>query len=125
MNIQDCCKGLRVTYKNTGKSATVQYIDRNKGEIEIAFDNGMTARAHPSLLEPIMANQSDEPAPTGPVRPCPRCAKPMHYQVSVCPHCGFLYGVTKSDGKAMARLVAFAVVVIIIGLIVWKLYGNR
>ncbi len=118
MNIQDCFKGLCVTYKVTGKDAAVNYVDRAKGEIEIGFDNGTTARVRPSDVEPAMGGaQSDRPS--GPVRPCPNCAQPIPYGETTCPSCGFQYGVQKPS-SGIGKFIITLIVLGAIAFAVWK-----
>lgn len=122
MELFDCAIGQRVRHRETGKLATIKQLWRAKGEVEIAFDNGMTERVSPKTLEPAGDGAA---APRAPKRPCPQCGADMGGD-SRCAACGFEYRTAPKRGLpvAMTLLIALAVVAVI-GFIVWKFQIGR
>lgn len=120
MQVQDCFNGQRVFYKENSKLATIRRINGSSGELELAFDNGSTTKAHARLVEPAESGDQD-PAQSGPMRPCPQCAAKMPATVNVCPACGFRYGVKQE--KKPSRLLFVLVVLIMfvaVAYFVWR-----
>lgn len=123
MEIQACSEGLRVVSKETGKVATIKRVLLDKGEVDIEYDNGMTARVHTRIIEPASADESSDgvPAATVPMRPCPQCATRMPVAATTCPSCGFQYGVKKPSGMpGIVKLLLAIIVLAGIAFVVWK-----
>jgi hypothetical protein len=117
MELFDCAVGQRVRHKETGKLATIKQLARAKGEVEIAFDNGLTVSVSPKMIEPSAA---DAATPRAPKRPCPQCGADMGDQ-SQCGQCGFAYRTAPKRRLPLAvtLLIALAVVAVIAAL-AWK-----
>lgn len=122
MNIQDCLKGLRVTHKPTGRAGTVKDINVHRGYVDIELDNGQSVRVEPAMVEPLDA--AAEPAQKVPMRPCPNCAQLMHYQATVCPSCGFQYGVNKG-GSGFGKTLVVLIILAAIAFAIWKFVLNK
>jgi len=118
MKVQDCFTGQRVINKENGNPATVRRIYGSSGELELAFDNGSTAKAHARLVEPAEASPETE---SGPMRPCPQCATKMSIDATVCPSCGFEYGVKRAPSRGSGvKILIIAIVVMVIAYVIWK-----
>ncbi len=122
MELLDCVIGQRVRHRETGKLATIKQLWRAKGEVEIAFDNGMTERVSPKNLE-LSADGGG--APRAPKRPCPQCGADMGGE-SRCAACGFEYRTTPKRGLpvAVTLLIGLAVVAVI-GFLAWMFVQNQ
>src|ERR1051325_628136 len=97
MLIQNCFKGQRVVYKESGRCATVLSVSHNVGKITIAFENAERKDVSPAALEPATAEASHKTESGIAMRPCPNCATKMPASESTCPNCGFEYGVKRSN----------------------------
>lgn len=127
MQIQDCSKGLRVRHRETGKSATIKEVFLDRNELEIIFDNAMTSKMHPRLVELLAEDNPVAPSqPAGPQRACPNCAAKMPAEATICPKCGFQYGV-KPVKKSSGLLVLIIALIIAAGaaVAVWKFVLSR
>lgn len=119
MQIQSCVTGQRVIYRENGKPGTIKEIHLDKNEIDLALDNGMRIRAHARLVDPITDDAA--PTPTGPTRPCPQCAAKMPLDATICPTCGFQYGVKKAGGIPVAVKVLMVLIVLAVaGYVIWN-----
>ncbi len=122
MELFDCAVGQRVRHKETGKLATIKQLARARGEVEIAFDNGLTVSVSPKMLEPSAA---DAITPRAPKRPCPQCGADMGEQPQ-CGHCGFAYRTAPKRGLPLAvTLLIGLVAVAVIALLAWKYLLGR
>ncbi len=119
MHFQDCFNGQRVVHKESGKLATIRKI-HNNGEVEINFDVGTTARVHARLLEPAGQAAAPQAKTAEPMRPCPQCATKMPVSATICPSCGFEYGVKKRGTGGTAKLLIVVIVIAAIAFAVWK-----
>lgn len=120
MKIQDCRPGQAVIHKESGKPATIRRIYGSSGEVELSFENGTTARIHVRVIEPSAANE-EAAEDVGPQRPCPQCAAKMPANATICPACGFAYGVKKAaPPRNWALIVTVAVLLAGAAYAVWK-----
>ena len=120
MQVHQCSTGQRVFHKESGKIATIRRIFGNSGELELAFENGTTTQVHARLVEPADLSEVDAPN-DGPLRPCPQCAAKMSITLTVCPSCGFKYGVKQSKpSHGLLKFLVIAAVLIPIAYWVWK-----
>lgn len=120
MKIQDCRSGQAVVQKESGKNATIRRIYGSSGEVELSFENGTTARIHVRLIEPS-SEAADAEVDSGPQRPCPQCAAKMPVTATICPACGFAYGVkTPAPSRNWALILPFVVLVGAAAYAVWK-----
>ena len=121
MLIQECSKGQRVHHKESGKIATVLSVSHNKGEILIAFDNASRLKVQAHSLEPAQGEPPPQAESGGPMRPCPQCATQMPLDATVCPSCGFEYGVKKRGGLGgLIKAFVILIILVAIGYAVWK-----
>ncbi len=120
MHIQDCFTGQRVMYKENGKLAAIRRIHGDTGELELAFDNGSTGKAHARLVEPATSPAPDG-ADSGPIRQCPQCATRMPVTLTVCPSCGFEYGRKRAKPpRNLMKVMVILMVLVAIAGAVWK-----
>ena len=121
MQVHECFTGQQVLHKESGKPAIIRRLYGSAGEVELAFENGTTAKVHVRLVEPVDV-RSDEPR-----RPCPQCATKLAMTVMVCPECGFEYGAKTAAPPRrflptfLYFLVTFAAVY---GVWKWVLHGR-
>ncbi len=120
MQVHQCSTGQQVIHKESGKVGTIRRIYGATGELELAFENGTTTQVHARLVE--IADPSDGEAPdSGPLRPCPQCAAMMPVAVTLCPSCGFKYGVRQSKpSRGILKYLVIAAVLIPVVYWVWK-----
>jgi hypothetical protein len=113
MQVHQCSTGQRVLHKESGKLATIRRIYGNSGELELAFENGTTAKVHARLVGP--AESMDEESAEGtPARPCPQCAAKMPSAARECPSCGFQYGVRKPrSSRGWVKYLLVAIILIL------------
>lgn len=117
MQVHDCFTGQRVLHKESGKLATIRRIQGSSGELDLTFDNGSTTKAHARLVEPAVADVAD----SGPMRPCPQCATKMPVTLTVCPSCGFEYGMKRSNPpRSIMKFVVLVFVLMASLYAVWK-----
>jgi predicted nucleic acid-binding Zn ribbon protein len=121
MLIKDCFKGQRVVFKENGKPATILSVSHTAGKITIAFDNAERKEVSSSALDPAGEEASRQTETGVPMRPCPQCATKMPTNETVCPNCGFRYGVKKSSsaGKIFKTILLLAVLAVAV-YAVWK-----
>lgn len=120
MKVQDCSTGQQVIHKESGKIATIRRIYGSSGEVELAFENGTTVKVHVRLVDPAASTEADATG-SGPQRPCPQCAAKMPADATVCPACGFTYGVkSPKPPRRLMKSLAIAAVLSVVAYAVWK-----
>jgi hypothetical protein len=127
MDIQQCREGNRVLHKETGKPATISSVSPARLEVLIRYDNGATTRVPVNTVEALGSVGGLPSESSVRKKACPQCAQPLALDAMACPSCGYTYrGETTRSTGGLLKLVMVVVVLVVVGLAVWKfLLGGK